>query len=421
MQYLDKNNLHEPMQSACRKFHSTETALLKVQNDILLALDNQHCVLLTLLDLSAAFDTVDHSVLLDRLSNSFGIKDEALSWITSYLSNRKKCVVINGVSSDDHSSNYDVPQGSVLGPDLFKKYGSPLAKLIRSFGIDAHLYADDTQLYIMFKTASQVSSVKNMEACVGAVRAWLANNYLKLNDNKTEVIVLGSSTELAKLSPIKLCVGDEKISPSASVRNIGAVFDSSMKLNEQVTAQCKSAWFNIHRIGKIRKYLNKNQSQVLVHSLVTSRIDHHNSLLHGLPKTQISRLQRVQNASARLITKCPKQDHITPILQELHWLPVSERIVFKILVLTYKSLHGEGPSYLSDMLKWYNPSRSLRSSSCLLLVIPHVRLATYGARAFSFTAPHLWNSLPLNIRQSKDTSSFRKALKTHLFIEFYKC
>jgi hypothetical protein len=417
--HLETNNLNEPMQSAYRKFHSTETALLKVQNDILRAVDDQQCVLLVLLDLSAAFDTVDHTVLLNRLTNTFGICGDALQWVKSYLAKRKKTVTINGTSSEEHVSECDVPQGSVLGPGLFKKYSHPLGKLVRTFGLNLHLYADDTQLYLSFTKSSEDSAVGKMEDCIGAVRAWMATNYLKLNDDKTEFIVLGSSAQLSKLSQKEMHIGDTIVTPSDKVRNIGAIFDSCMKLDKQVAGQCKSAWYNLYRISRIRKYLNRNQTKTLIHALVTSKLDHHNSLLYGIPKYQTDKLQRIQNASARIIAKTQKQDHITPVLKELHWLPVTERIVYKTLLLTFKCLNAEGPTYLEELLQHHTPSRSLRSSSALLLEVPHIKLTTYGARAFSYVAPVLWNALPPSLRQCKNTDGFKEDLKTYLFRKVY--
>ena len=145
-----RNNLDIPLQSAYRQHHSTETALLKVHNDVLRALDRRECVFLVLLDLSAAFDTVDHCQLKSRLEQQFGVSHSVLLWLDSYLSNRKQAVTVRGIGSEKRTLKYGVPQGSVLGPELFKDYASPLSSLIQSFGVSFHGYADNTQLYITF-------------------------------------------------------------------------------------------------------------------------------------------------------------------------------------------------------------------------------------------------------------------------------
>ena len=146
------------------------------------------------------------------------------------------------------------------------------------------------------------------------------------------------------------------------------------------------------------------------------KLDSNNSLLSGMPQTLLTKLQRIQNAAAKVITRKKKSDHVTPILRELHWLPIAQRIVFKLLLLTFKVLNGKGPAYILDLLQPYQPSRTLRSSSDhLILVIPKSKLKTYGDKAYSVIAPQLWNSLSCDIRSSQSVCSFKTALKTFLF------
>ena len=139
-----------------------------------------------------------------------------------------------------------------------------------------------------------------------------------------------------------------------------------------------------------------------------------NSLLYALPESQIAKLQRIQNSAARLVSLSRKYDHITPILHELHWLPVKYRIIYKILLLTYKCLHGMGPTYLQELLKEYKPVRNLRSSGQLRL-ITSITSTQYGQRSFSVAASELWNDLPLHVKNSQTLAQFKSSLKTHLF------
>jgi hypothetical protein len=368
------------------------------------------------------FDTVEHSILLQWLKHRFGITDKAHTWIRTYLSNRKQSILIDNVHSKELVVNFNLPQGSVLGPRFFKDYESPVGKIIRSFGLQAHFYADDTQLYIAFAPDDKEDvCIQNVEACVSEIRQWMAANYLKLNDDKTEFIVLGSRHSLSKVSSSSVQIGEICVNASSSVRNIGAVFDTQMKMNMQVTAVCKSAWFQIHQIGKIRKYLTSDQTKSIVHAFVISKLDNNNSLLLGVPDSTIAKLQRIQNAAAKLIYRAKKYDHVTGLLKDLHWLPVKHRIHFKVLLLTFKALHGQGPQYLLDLLAWYTPQRTLRSSRNLLLHVPQTHLKTYGDRAFEAAAPKLWNALPLHVRESNSVLCFKQNLKTHLFKLAYKC
>ena len=202
---------------------------------------------------------------------------------------------------------------------------------------------------------------------------------------------------------------------SQKASNIGVLFDESLSMVPQVTAICKSAFYHLRKISLIRKYLTFDAAQLLVHAFVTSKLDYCNSLLYGLPKHVIKQLQHVQNAAARVVTVSPKFCHITPVLANLHWLPIELRIEFKILTITYKTLHGLAPTYIKDLLQRYHPPRDLRSSKKNLLVVPAFNLNSYGRRAFSVVAPLLWNSLPQNIRDAESLDTFKRRLKSVLF------
>ena len=196
---------------------------------------------------------------------------------------------------------------------------------------------------------------------------------------------------------------------------IGVIFEHHFRFNEHIASICKSSFYHLRNISNIRKYLSSTTTEILVHAFVSSKLDNCNSLLYGLPNCLLKKLQHVQNAAARLITLSRKHEHITPILFNLHWLPVNYRIIFKILLITYKALNDLAPSYVRDLLTPYTPSRQLCSSSKELLSIPHFNLKTYGARSFSVAARILWNTLPSDIKNSSSVSLFKRKLKTFLF------
>lgn len=416
-----ENNLRDENQSAYRTGHSTETALVRVQNDFLRAIDNGQCVFLVLLDLSAAFDTVSHNILLDRLSSRIGIKSDAHRWVSSYLCNRTQSVLVAGIQSDTTILSCGVPQGSVLGPNFFTDYISPVASIIHSYGISYHCYADDTQIYAFFKPGeNELQTLHRLEMCIDNVRSWMAINRLKLNDDKTEFIMCGSAASLKKIATTSIKIGNQNIFASHSVRNIGVIFDAEMKMEQQINQICKSAWFHLYRISKIYDFMTKEQATAVIHGYITSKLDNCNSLLFGIPQKHLAKLQRIQNAAARLLTKSKKRDHITPILRQLHWLPISQRIIFKILLLTFKALYCQGPLYHHELLTFYKPSYSLRSASDHhRLVIPKTLLKTYGDRAFSVAVPIMWNNLPTSIKSSQSVSAFKIGLKTFLFKEYF--
>ena len=417
LNHMDNNNLFCPIQSAYRPKHSTETALVKIQNDILLHLDSGKGVILVLLDLSAAFDTIDHTILMSRLQSRIGITGPALDWFHSYLADRYQCVHIQGQSSDSVPLVYGVPQGSVLGPFEFLIYMCPVYSIAEKHNISIHQYADDTQLYVAFDFDNQQESLRRMEACVNDIRTWMRLNKLKLNDDKTELIIIAPARHAHKVTINSIKIGDCTVKSSRTARNLGATFDDTMCLNQHISSLVKSCNAQLRSIGQARRFLSTAATEKVIHAFLSSRLDNGNSLLYGLPTIQIQRLQRIQNTAARILTRTKKHEHISPVLKSLHWLPISKRIEYKILTLTFKCLHSLAPSYLKDLIKQHKPGRSLRSASQRLLHVPATRLKSYGDRAFSKAAPLLWNSLPLHIRQIDNLDDFKSMLKTHLFTE----
>ena len=258
-------------------------------------------------------------------------------------------------------------------------------------------------------------SKSRIESCIQDIGCWMTTNKLKLNSDKMELLVLNARHwPLPTLNSI--FARTDLIITFESARNIGVWFNNLVSMDKQVTSICKSAFYHLHNIAKIRKFISFKNCETLIHAFVTSKLDYCNSLLSGLSQNQIQRLQYVQNSAAtRLLTGTRKYDNITPILRELHWLPVTERIHFKVLLLTSKSLNDMAPFYLRELLSPYIPSRMLRSSSKSSLVIPRCDLKTYGQRAFSYIAPVLWNSLPEDMRSCKSLITFKTKLKTFLF------
>uniref|UniRef100_A0AAQ4QM23 Reverse transcriptase domain-containing protein n=1 Tax=Gasterosteus aculeatus aculeatus TaxID=481459 RepID=A0AAQ4QM23_GASAC len=416
--FLQNNALFEDFQSGFRVHHSTETALVKITNDLLLASDQGLISFLVLLDLSAAFDTIDHCILLQRLEHLIGIKGTALSWFKSYLSDRSQFVLVNGESSKTTNVGHGVPQGSVLGPILFTLYMLPLGDLIRKHRINFHCYADDTQLYLSIKP-EETDQLVRLQECLGDIKTWMTGNFLMLNSEKTEVILIGPERLRSQLSRDTVFMDGIALVPSSTVRNLGVLFDQDMTFNTHIKKTSRTAYFHLRNISKIRNFLSQSDAEKLVHAFVTSRLDYCNSLLSGCSCKSLKPLQLIQNAAARVLTRTKKRDHITPVLTSLHWLPVKSRIDFKVLLLTYKALAGEAPLYLQELVTLYCPTRQLRSIDAGLLVVPRVLKSRLGARAFSYQAPLLWNQVPLSVRGADSVSSFKVKLKTFLFDSAY--
>ena len=219
---------------------------------------------------------------------------------------------------------------------------------------------------------------------------------------------------------VHLQIGSELIAPSDNVRNLGIVFDSQMSMSPQITGLCKTLTFQLRNISRIRRFLDFDTCHHAIRSLVLSRLDYGNALLLGINKTDLNKLQRLQNWAAKLIFCANKRDHVTPFLKELHWLPVIERINFKVALLVFKCLNNLGPSYLTSMLSLYSPTRAgLRSSTDSTRLQEHTfnrgTLHSAANKSFSFSAPKLWNTLPSSLRSSGSVNIFKKHLKSHVF------
>ena len=240
-----------------------------------------------------------------------------------------------------------------------------------------------------------------------------------LNDSKTELLLIGTPKQLSKVDVHGVSVGNTVVGPSTKARNLGVFFDPNLGMEIHITNVCKSANYMIYNLRRIRKYFDQDSIKTVVHACVTSKLDYCNSLLYGLPESQIRRLQLVQNTCARLICGQSKFSRITPTLRDLHWLPVRQRILFKILLIVYKALIGQAPSYIAELLnlKSHKHTHNLRSTqdTRLLQTTTYKTKVTLGDRAFACAAPRLWNKLPLDIRNSSSLNTFKSKLKTHLF------
>jgi hypothetical protein len=338
--HLHRINAFHSRQSAYLKHRSTETGLLRIHTDICSHLDNGNAVLLGSLDMSTAFDTVDHNILLTRLRVSYGITDSALQWFASYLSGRKYSVIVMGKASNVYIVICGVPQGSVLGPKLFILYTSSLESLVNQAGFDYHSYADDTQVYKQcLPTQEHVTDISiRFAACLDTILQWMMANRLQLNPDKTECVWFRSAGCNFQDFP-DLSVGPVIIHPSSYIRCLGVHLDQHLRLDHQITAVSKASYFQLRQLKSISKNMDSDTIRSVLQAFLCTRLDYCSALYYGLPTQQINRLQRIQNSAARLFSGSRKRDHIRPVLRELHWLPVEYRIRYKIAVIVYMAWH----------------------------------------------------------------------------------
>ena len=426
--YLKLHNLHAELQSGYKSNHSCETATLAIYNDLLCLTDSKSKIILLLLDLSAAFDTVNHELLLNRLKKSYGLSGDVLNWFNSYLSNRSFTVSIGKHRSNKCYLRIGVPQGSILGPILFILYTKELIAIAKKHGFYIHLYADDTQLYIEFNPLSQnINCIEEqILECLAEIKDWMTTNKLKLNPDKTEVLIASSVNRFSNWSnnSLSLIADGKAIEVIDVVKSLGIKFDKDLSFEEHISSVVQACYIQLRNLRAIGSKLNFDLKKQLIHCLIFSKLDYCNGLFFGLPDKLLKKLQKVQNSCVRFLfgkEGFDKWDSVTPLLQKAHFLPIKERIKFKIALMVFKCLNNIAPSYLTACIKVKDqPLKTLRTDQdFFLLKKPSVANLVRTERGFSFCGPVIWNNLPYELRTCCDIVKFKKSLKTHLFKEAF--
>ncbi len=329
---------------------------------------NSKSSVLILLDLSAAFDTQSSDPPVHPLITGYHWDYTSLVWILSHWSVFQGGLGRGGIQSTSIGHWGSPGLGSWTPPLLHIHYitGS---------------HHTGTWLLLPFlcwwhTARSLISTRWSNSSCTDLrlISAWMKEHHLQLNLAKTELLVFPATPTLQHDFTIQL--GSSTITPSASVRNLGVIFDDQLTFKEHIAKTARSCRFALHNIRKIRSFLTEHAAQLLVQALVISRLDYCNALLAGLPSNTIKPLQIIQNAAARLVFNEPKRAHVTPLFVSLHWLPVAARIQFRTLMLAYRTTTGSAPTYFHSLLRIYIPSRSPAYFHSLLLCIPS-RSPTY--------------------------------------------
>ena len=393
MGYLETYRILKKFQFGFQPKHGVETALLKINNDLLLCKDRGETVVLVALDTSAAFDCLDHNTLLNLMSSELGINGIELEWFRSYLSNRKQFVRIMGGLSNVRLIKNGVPQGSLLGPILFNLYLLPIVKVFRKFNVNFHVYADDVQFYFVVSDLKQAQQF--LDTIMSGLVLWFTSAKLKLNKGKTQILVINSHLPC----PNDFCVQNDTITCSDVVNNLGFIIDKDMKFECQIRESCKVCYFYMYLIGKKKSYLPFHVLRRAIECFVLSRLNYCCSLYYNLPHFLLKKLQMVQNAAARLLTGKRKYDHISDTIIQLKWLNIQNFILYRNLCLVYKCLCERMPLYLTESLQLQSGNYNLRSTESFNLVLPRT-YTKYGDRAFENYCPKIWNDLPDYIKNS---------------------
>ena len=416
LKYAEANDLIPATQSGFRAFHSCETAVAKIYSDFLEAKDMGKSTLVVSIDLSAAFDTVDHDLLIKDL-HKMGIRDNALSLIQTYLEDRTTQVQIHSSKSEPKPVPFGLPQGSVLSPLLFTLYTRSLALLIDEMGFEQHTYADDTLIYISF-LPDEIDYIKEMlQHLFIRLKQWMHFRKLKINVDKTKVMLI--SPQLTKnriLDSFQNIIFDDiTLHPVNEIKILGVIFDSDLTFKPQINAVIRKCNFSIHKIKQVRAFLSRKTLILLVLNKIHSTIDYCNTVYFQLPKSRLILLQRILKQAVRLIYKLPPNDHTMHHAQELlHWLTIGPRITYKIIITFYKSKLVNAPAYITNFLQ---PGCESTRTRYFEPRIPGNH--QFATRAIKFAGPRLLNKLPQQLISEKSFQKFKKDLKTLLFENAY--
>ena len=436
--YLKRNELLGKHQSGYRIGHSCETLLASMFDDFLGEMDKGKVVALICLDMSAAFDTVDHQSLLKELHHRFGIGGAPLMWFESYLSSRNFRVSVGDSFSEMVNLICGVPQGSLLGPVLFLLYIEELQDIVSRYGLNIKVYADDSQLYVSLSPSDPDQwneSRKKVERCLSEVKKWMVSRWLKCNEDKTEFILLGKSSAIEKLTfQPSLMFGDVRVEPvdckGKTGKTLGILLDQNLTLERQVNNVRKQCGFTLRNLWQVHRAMDIPTKILMVKQLIISKLDYCNVLYCGLPKRIVDGLQKVLNSCIRFIYNLHgHQDDYTRYFMQSHILPAQQRLNFKACLTAYKIVHGLAPIYMQEQVPLdenWGTNRTTRMTDILdPYRLKHQKMSSINAnsklrkRRISVYLPEVWNSLSLELRSLPSVEQFKARLKTFLYIEAF--
>ena len=277
-------------------------------------------------------------------------------------------------------------------------------------------YADDHAVIHSFGPNNKEIR-QHIASDIDKIRNWMEENQLKMNDAKTEFIVIGTASNLKKNTLENIEIGNSLTHQTSKIKFLGVYLDENLSLKDHVQNRARKAHHNLRLIQNIRKYININTTKMLLSTLVLSQLDYVNSILSMAPATTIRPYQKVQNSAARVAYKKSKRDDAHTCLRELHWLPIKYKCIFKLLTVVFNTLQGNAPQYLKEKLQQKQFPRLTRQSTSagITLDTPFNRRKSLADRGFSYAAAKYWNDLPDHIKTAEDINKFKSLLKTHFF------
>ena len=338
--YLLSRGRLSSKQSGNKQWHSTETSVIQTTDEILNAIDKKKLTAVVLLDLSKAFDSIDHQILLAKLQD-IGASRPAIKWLGSYLTSRYQFVRINTTLSTKLPVSSGVPQGSILGPLLFNIYVNDLPSVPEN--CTSQCYVDDTKLLMSFQLRDQHETIEKMNKDLLSIRNWCFDNQLLLNPDKTKLVIFGSRQMTAKVSDFRLFLLGKELEPVKAARDLGVTLDSNLTYNEHIVSTVSSCMSRLGQINRVKHIFNKHALIIIINALVFSKLFYCSSVWSNTTQTNLDKLQAVQNFACRILSDAKKFDHITPLLKDLRWLPIRQQLYFRFAVLVFKCMTSCAP------------------------------------------------------------------------------
>ena len=405
--FFDRFNLFSNSQFGFRRGHSTSHANCLLVDKVAASFEKKLCTLGIFLDLSKAFDTINHKILLHKLDH-YGIRGTALNWFMSYLTGRTQQVCYNGVASSNiNEINLSVPQGSILGPLLFIIYVNDFPNCLK-YGTSLS-FADDTSIFISGKTARTLFDKGNDELC--NIDNWLVANKLFLNANKTKCVYFKTANSKTPPSDLNLVIRNIPIERVSSVRVLGTIIHENLSWKEHMLALKSKLRATLGAVIRVKPYLNKHSLLSIYHSLIISRIryciinwNHGNS-------TILHQLQSICNKFIRLTLGISRNEDVLPLMKQHNLLTINDIFKYEMAVLMFRFHNRTLPSAFDPIFQSKSTSITTRSNS---RVIPISCRSTVSQQSIRYIGPKTWNNIPLPIRASKTIAAFKKKLKQHL-------
>ena len=385
--------------SAFRPGYGCQTVLLKVIEDWKRALDENKYLAAILMDLSKAFDCIPHDLLLLKLK-AYGLADNAVHLIKSYLSNRKQCVKVNDVCSNFLDLYKGVPQGSILGPVIFNIFLNDIFYFVTN--CDLYNYADDNTLSYASSNIIEIKQV--LETNSSILVEWFSNNQMQANPDKFQAICIGKKTNNANLI---FNIEGTEIKPEECVKLLGVTIDYQLKFKEHISNVCRRASQQLNVLKRIGRFLKRLGRLTVYHTFIMSNFNYCPLTWHFCGEVETKKLEKIQQRVLRFIY----EDHVSSYETLLHKskMPSLKLRRMRTLALeTFRIIHKETPVYLHDIINVKHNSYSFRYSN--LVEIPQVRTTFYGKNSFRFGAAKLWNSLPNSFRQISSFNQFKSQI-----------